>query len=212
MVVPGTACATLQPDMRPDSPSLPPTRSGGNKTVLVLLIGGVLILGIAVFVYLTRKPAQPAPAEPIQEQVYAAPKPLVVEPSRPIVDRALDAGAEVLLADENVQKKTPKGGYQEKLGTIDTVAVNSFVNARFGQVRACYERRLKLNPLLQGDLDMNISIASSGKVTGIAVTADTVRDGEMLECVRRTIRGWTFPKPEGGRAIIAKNFKFKKKI
>ena len=192
---------------------MPPARSGGNKTVLVLLVGGVLILGIAVFVYMSRKTdAPPVPAEPIREQIYAAPKPLVVEPSRPIVDRAPDAGAEVLLADENVQKKTPKGGYQEKLGTIDTAAVNSFVNARFGQVRACYERRLKLNPLLQGDLDLNISIASSGKVTGIAVTADTVRDGEMLECVRRTIRGWTFPKPDGGRAIVAKNFKFKKKV
>ena len=200
-----------KPDARPDSPSLPPNRSGGNKTVLVLLFGGVLILGIAAYVYVNRKPEpQPASAKTV-EPVYNAPRPLVVEPSRPIVDRAPDAGAGVLLAGEDEPHKAPKGGYQEKLGTVDVAAVNSYMNARFDQVRACYERRLKMNPLLEGDLDLNISIASTGKVTGIAVTSDTVRDGEMLDCVRRTIRGWPFPKPVGGRAVVAKNFKFKKK-
>jgi hypothetical protein len=201
-----------QPNTRPDSPSQqPPSRSGGNKTILVFLVGGVLILGIAAYVYVNRKEEKQAPSAPVVEPTYNAPRPLVVEPSRPIVDRAPDAGAAVLLAEEAETKKPPKGGYQEKLGTIDAAAVNSLVNARFEQVRACYERRLKMNPLLQGDVDLNISIASTGKVTGIAVTADTVRDGEMLECVRRTIRGWTFPKPVGGRAVVAKNFKFKKK-
>ena len=202
-----------KPDARPDSQSLPPNRSSGNKTVVVLLIGGVVILGIAAYVYVSRKPDAEAPptTSPAVEPEYSAPRPLVVEPSRPIVDRSPDAGAAVLLAEEDGPRKVTKGGYQEKLGTIDTAAVNSFMSARFEQVRACYERRLKMNPLLEGDVDLNISIATTGKVTGIAVTADTVRDGEMLDCVRRTIRGWTFPKPEGGRAVVAKNFKFKKK-
>jgi hypothetical protein len=202
-----------EPNTRPDSKSLPPKRSGGNKVVVALLAGGVLILGIAAYVYVSRRPGPEAPpADPsAAEPIYSAPKPLVVEPARPIIDRAQDAGEAVLLAGEDEAKKAGKGGYQERLGTIDAAAVNSFVNARFEQVRACYERRLKMNPLLEGDVDMNISIASTGKVSGIAVTADTVRDAEMLECVRRTIRGWTFPKPEGGRAIVAKNFKFKKK-
>jgi hypothetical protein len=202
-----------EPSMRPSSTSLPPNRSGGNKVVLALLAGGVLILGIAAYVYVSRRPGPEKPPieRPVPEPTYAAPKPLVVEPARPIVDREPDAGAAVLLAGEEEPRRPGKGGYQERLGTIDAAAVNSFVNARFEQVRACYERRLKMNPLLEGDVDMNISIARTGKVTGIAVTADTVRDPEMLECVRRTIRGWTFPKPEGGRAIVAKNFKFKKK-
>jgi hypothetical protein len=202
-----------KPDMRPDSPSLTPNRPGGNKTVLVLLIGGVVILGIAAYVYVSRKPDARVPpsTSPTAEPAYSAPRPLVVEPSRPIVDRSADAGAAVLLAEVDEPRKAPKGGYQEKLGTIDAAAVNSFMSARFEQVRACYERRLKMNPLLEGDVDLNISIATTGKVSGIAVTADTVRDGEMLDCVRRTIRSWTFPKPEGGRAVVAKNFKFKKK-
>jgi hypothetical protein len=202
-----------KPDTRPDSPSLPPNRIGGNKTVLVLLIGGVVILGIAAYVYVNRKPdAQESPTtSPVVEPIYSAPRPLVVEPTRPIVERSPDAGAAVLLSEGDEPRKTPKGRYQEKLGTIDAGAVNSFMSARFEQVRACYERRLKMNPLLEGDVDLNISIATTGKVTGIAVTSDTVRDGEMLDCVRRTIRGWNFPKPEGGRAVVAKNFKFKKK-
>jgi hypothetical protein len=189
--------------------SLPPGRSSGNKIVSLLLVGGVLILGIAAVVYFVRKPAPAPPPAPVLEPAYAAPKPLVIQPSQPIVDRAPDAGAAVLVAGE--EPKKPKAPAQERLGTIDAAAVNSFVNARFEQVRTCYERRLKMNPLLAGDLDLNISIASTGKVTGISVTSDSVGDAQMLECVRRTIRGWTFPKPVGGRAVVAKNFKFKKK-
>ena len=86
------------------------------------------------------------------------------------------------------------------------------VHVRFGQVRACYERRLKVDSTLEGTLDLNISIASSGKVTAVTVNRNTVRDAEMLSCVRRTIRGWDFPKPEWGRVVIAKTFRFKKKM
>jgi hypothetical protein len=194
-----------------NQPSLTPPPRGDNKGVVLLLIGGVAILAVAAFIYFGRRQEAraPAPAEPVTETTYAAPTPLVTAPSRPLTERISDAGT----AEETVasQKKNQHGGASERLGTIDTAAVNQFVNARFSQVRACYERRLKMNPFLEGDLDLSISIASSGKPTAIAVNADSIRDAQILDCVRRTIRGWTFPKPTGGRAVIAKNFKFKRK-
>ncbi len=97
----------------------------------------------------------------------------------------------------------------EPMGTIDPRKVNRFIDSRFGQVKACYERRLKNNPTLQGRLDLDISISSKGKVTDVYVNSDTVRDSRMHRCVNKTIRGWQFPKPKGGRVTVGKTFKSK---
>jgi len=202
--------AQPQRDSSPDRLSSLPTRGGGNKVVAILLLGGLAVLGIAAYLLLRDKGSEPEPEPgPAAQQVFEAPKPMINEVPRPILDRAPDAGTLVVVPDE--QEKKPRGGGGERLGTIDAAAVNAYVKEHFSEVRACYERRLKMNPLLEGDLDLNISIASTGKVTGIGVNNDTVRDADMLDCVRRTIRGWSFPKPTGGRAVVAKNFKFKKK-
>lgn len=204
--------AAQQRESSPDRLSTLPTGTGGNKLVILLLVGGVAVLGIAaLLLWKLGGSDEKPPAPPVVEEQFEAPTPLVTEPPRPILDRAPDAGSLVVVPDEDDGKKTPRGG-GERLGTIDTAAVNTYVKAHFAEVRTCYERRLKMNPGLEGDLDLNISISSAGKVTGIGVNSDTVRDPEMLECVRRTIRGWSFPKPTGGRAVVAKNFKFKKKV
>ncbi|HUT79247.1 MAG TPA: AgmX/PglI C-terminal domain-containing protein, partial [Polyangia bacterium] len=98
-----------------------------------------------------------------------------------------------------------------KQGTIDAAETNKFINAHFSQVRSCYERRLKNNPLLEGNLDLKIRLTPKGRVGSIAVNSDTVRDGEMLDCVMRTIRGWQFPAPVDGWVLFDKSFKFQKK-
>ena len=96
------------------------------------------------------------------------------------------------------------------MGTINPRRVSRFMNSRFGQVKACYERRLKKNATLRGKLDLNIAVSSKGRVTDVAVNRDTVRDSRMLKCVDGTIRKWKFPKPKGGRVIIGKTFNFQK--
>jgi hypothetical protein len=187
-----------------------------NKGVVLLLVGGALILVAAGAVYFLRgseKPA-PEPAPPEVEEVVAPAAPLVaVRESKPIAARDPDGGSAV-----ETEENTPlpadgakRGGAAEKLGTIDAKAVNTFINSNFGQVKACYERRLRNNPLLEGKVDLNIGVSTRGKVTSVVVNRDTVRDAEMLRCVKKVIRGWRFPKPEGGRVIIGKTFNFKKK-
>jgi hypothetical protein len=193
-------------ESRPSRLSMPPR--GSNKLIVLLLASGVAILAIAVAISIGRKPAakEPAVQTPVDDTVYAAPKPLVTAPARPMAERVVDAGS---TEGETGGKRGHGGG--ERLGTVDAAAVNKLIGERFGQVRACYERRLKMNPILEGDLDLRITISTSGRAKAIGVNADTVRDAEMLECVRRTIRGWPFPKAKGGDAVVAKNFKFKRK-
>jgi len=154
-------------------------------------------------------PRQPPPKP--QEPVAQAPL-VIAQPTRPIVVKDTDSEQPEVSAEQDPQpKKGAAGRYAGRSGTIDAGQVNRFINARFAQVKSCYERRLKNNPLLEGKLDLNINISTKGKVRAITVNRDTVGDSEMLKCVRQTINRWSFPKPTGGSVVIGKTFNFKKK-
>jgi hypothetical protein len=182
----------------------PTTPSGSNKAVIILLIAGMLVLAAAGAVLYMRRSAPPPKARPVPEALVA-PAPLVIAtPVKPLY-RVADAGP----AEKKPKKRRARR--PERIGTIDTTAVNKFMNGRFEQVRNCYERRLKSNSFLEGKLDLNIEISLTGKVTNIGVNRDTVKDREMLKCVKQTIRKWPFPQPQGGPVVIAKTFNFKKK-
>jgi hypothetical protein len=188
----------------------PPEKNrGSNKIVLLLLGVGTVILVIALVILVKRRyePAQP-PASPQVENAMEEPVPLVIaQPTRPLAEIAEpDAGN----SDAQDDKKT-RPYRSQKIGSIDPKQVSEFMNARFGQVKACYERRLKMNSFLEGKLDLNIDISSVGRVNAITVNDDTIGDSQMLDCVKRAIRSWEFPKPKGGRVIVGKTFNFKKK-
>jgi LPXTG-motif cell wall-anchored protein len=195
---------------------MPPSRTGGSKTVFFLIIGGAALMAAAGFL-IFRGSANPLPEappksedQPIAVKTLVAPSPppsSADSPSKIETDLEKDTSA----TEPSGPKETQKGGAESFSGTIDTKEVNAYVNDHFGQVRACYERRLKINSLLEGRLDLNIVVSTSGKVSAIGVNSDTVRDAEMLSCVKKTIRTWEFPKPEGGRVVIGKTFSFKKK-
>ncbi len=198
--------------MRDTSP--PPNRPGINKSIVLLLGGGVIFLIAAGVILYTRRatPPKPPPEPPKIAKKINVPAPLVVsQPTRPLLHKEPDAGPKEPAPTGKDVKKRRGGKRREKVGSIDTKQVNRYMNSHFSEVKACYERRLKVNSFLEGKLDLNINVASTGKVTGISVNKDTVRDQEMLACVKRTIRRWQFPKPNGGRVIIGKTFNFKKK-
>lgn len=197
------------------SKTTPPTRPKSNRGVVLLLVGGVAILAVAGVILYRRSQPEPEPKpEPPVEQPVDVPAPLVVAQKQSPIETE-DAGPEVPTAEDDTDTKKPRpkgGGAAEKPGTIDGKAVNRYINTRFGQVRTCYERRLKINPLLEGKVDLNIGINTRGKASSISVTKDTVRDPQMIDCIKGVIRSWEFPKPEGGKVVIAKQFTFKKKI
>ena len=96
-------------------------------------------------------------------------------------------------------------------GTIDAKELSRFVNSKFYSVKSCYERRLKKNPMLEGVVDLRITVLPSGRVGPIYVNSDSVGDSAMLSCVKSTVKKWRFPKPSGGKIIFDKPFNFKRK-
>ncbi len=192
--------------------SLMPSRdSGGKKTVLFLLIGGVVLLLIAGVIIVRQRGAaeEPTPepvdtGEPVQVNQLVAP-----QATQPIVEAVqVDTGE---APEDTATSKKPRRHRSKPVGTIDTAEFNKFINSRFGQVKSCYERRLKVNTFLEGKVDVNISINKRGRVNWITVNRDTVKDKEMLSCVRKTIQSWQFPEPDGGGVVFGKTFNFKKK-
>jgi hypothetical protein len=191
----------------PDSQH-PPASPGGTKFPLIIVIAGIVILifaGLILFRNRFAAPDPPVEKTEVTQKKATAPSMLIQEPSRPRNGNGQDR------TDGEKAKGEDRKTKREPIGKINVAAVNTFINMRFGQVKACYERRLKVDSTLEGTLDLNINLASSGKVTAVTVNRNTVRDAEMLSCVRRTIRRWDFPKPEWGRVVIAKTFRFKKK-
>lgn len=186
----------------------PPAQTGANKFAIFLLIGGVLMLTAAGYLFLQRRtPQEPIP-NTTPSQLVTIPAPLV-EPTvpRPILSQG-DTGPDT--GEEESEQPTRAAAKAERKGTINPDLLKTFFRTHEGQLKACYERRLRNNSMLEGKLDLNIVIHSSGKAGAISRNEDTIRDSEMFECVRRTIRAWQFPKPEGGQVVIAKTFNFKK--
>jgi hypothetical protein len=79
--------------------------------------------------------------------------------------------------------------------------VRSAIAANQNQVRQCYERRLRVDPLLAGNLQVRMKVSAAGSVQAVAV-AGTIRDSEVVSCVRERVKQWHFPSPTGGACAV----------
>jgi hypothetical protein len=70
-------------------------------------------------------------------------------------------------------------------------AIKSVLRNKSGQVKYCYEQRLKENPNISGRIAVEVSIAG-GRVTSAVIVENTTGDSALESCVTRKIRGWRF--------------------
>jgi hypothetical protein len=94
-----------------------------------------------------------------------------------------------------------KGNEWDCSGDLQGAAAGKVVNENRSQIRACYERRLKVNNVLQGDIQLRVKVASSGRVVATGVSG-SLRDEAVFACVRTLAQGWTFPVPTGGSCAV----------
>jgi outer membrane biosynthesis protein TonB len=184
--------------------SEPPPPSGGGLSYAIL---GLLLLGGAVAVYFATRDDGPP------DSVAEAPPPI----DRPERSTALSDSDLIIPDDDPAEDAPPEaeaapakrparraGGECE--GEVDKARVRQVFMANDRQVRACYERRLKLNNVLQGRLDVEVRLGKAGSVDAVRI-GGTLRDNEVHECVRRAARSWTFPPLESGTcAVVALPF------
>jgi hypothetical protein len=181
--------------------------SGGN---LKYIIGGVaLLLGAVVIWLVTQKTAQaPAPPGPAAPPPSAERVNPMAEPDL-ILEEQKDAGKPVEEAAADKPKKAVREQRDEWdcAGDLARPALQTVIDSNRAQIRSCYERRLKSNNVLAGDLKLKIKVAPSGQVAATAVSG-TLKDNEVFGCVRNIASKWSFPPPENGCAVVQVPFQF----
>jgi hypothetical protein len=113
---------------------------------------------------------------------------------------------------EPLAVKRPSG---HKLGdwecSGDLPSALKVINDNRAQIRSCYERRLKINNVLQGDLKLRLKVGAGGKVVATAVNG-SLHDEQVFACVRNLAASWTFTVPSGGAcAVVQVPFQFSPK-
>jgi outer membrane biosynthesis protein TonB len=195
----------------PQTSQPPPPSSGGNlKYVLI----GLLFLGaggvISWIAAGKQDPPEPAAAPPAPEPARANPmaeQNLVLEEQPPVQEPVPEP--EATPAPKN---NRPKGGGDwDCQGEVATAAAMKVINENRAQIRSCYERRLKVNNILQGDLRLRLKVGSGGKVTATSLSG-SLKDSDVFACVRNIAQAWTFAAPTGGNcAVVAVPFTFSPK-
>lgn len=70
-------------------------------------------------------------------------------------------------------------------------SVQQSVRNQKGQLRFCYEQRLREKPSLEGTVLVAFDVASGG-VAQVAVLSNSTGDSELAECFSSRITGWRF--------------------
>jgi outer membrane biosynthesis protein TonB len=97
----------------------------------------------------------------------------------------------------NLQTEAP-----EVEGELSQDVIKKEMSKNLRALKDCYERQLKRFPQLQGKIVLSFEITESGKVTGASFAEDTLKNGEVKQCILERARFWRFPKPDGGSVFV----------
>ncbi|NRA44681.1 MAG: AgmX/PglI C-terminal domain-containing protein [Oligoflexales bacterium] len=106
-------------------------------------------------------------------------------------------------------KKQNRDKVKEPLiGRINTRHLEQAIKKNRFQLNLCYELALRRNQNLRGKMHWVWRIDSLGKVSDISLVKSTLRDRQMINCVRRKLASWSFPRPKRGSVKINHRFDF----
>ena len=82
---------------------------------------------------------------------------------------------------------------------LDRDTVHRTITRHRNDLRACYNRALRRDPALTGRIVLSFLIERGA----VAKTKIDAPDPTFESCLDQTVRGWTFPSPEGaGRVVV----------
>lgn len=84
-------------------------------------------------------------------------------------------------------------GTADLMGEGDEDAVRRVVRKYKGQIKYCYDKRLKENSDLGGRIEIEFSIAR-GRVLTASVFGNTTGDSALADCIMRKVKSWSFDK------------------
>lgn len=83
-------------------------------------------------------------------------------------------------------------------GGLDKAGIRRTVQSMLGEIRACYEKGLRLSSALEGRVLINFEIDDRGQVTSSRVASSNIPNDEVGNCIANRIRVKRFPpSPKG---------------
>jgi len=92
------------------------------------------------------------------------------------------------------------GGTADIVGAANDDGVRGVIQRYRGQVKYCYDARLKENPTLQGRVDIMFTIAR-GRVLTASVLSNSTGDAALGDCIARKVQGWRFDSDEEAEVV-----------
>ncbi len=183
--------------MASESVTPPPSGGGSAKylVVLLLLLGG----GLGVY-FATRKPPEPPKEAPPPPQ-NAAPSTALEQNTVELPTEEPEVDAAVPEPEKPKKKVVPAGDPWSCAGDIPAAEIRRVLGEEQAAVRSCYERQLRNNNMLQGDIKLQVRVGNDGKVSATRVGGN-LKDADVKSCVQNVAKGWSFPAPAGGACAV----------
>jgi hypothetical protein len=197
--------------MASESTPPPPAAGGARYAIAGVALAAIALLGYCMIVpgspppSTTATPTGPVDSGVIERSTALVEDDLVIPADEPDTNTP-DAGE---VHEVTHRPTTPRGPSLGEWGSC-----TGELNARpvfeeyQSQFRACYEHRLKANPLLQGQMQLQVRVVADGHVEGVQV-GGSLNDREVFSCVRNLANRMRFPHVTGGScAVVAVPYTF----
>ncbi len=92
----------------------------------------------------------------------------------------------------------------EGTGSMSPAVIAKVLSQHVSAFQYCYNKALKSNPRLSGELKVKFVILGDGSVSNnnMGFSGNTSRDPNLTSCVRRVFSRIRFPSPKGGEVIV----------
>ncbi len=87
-------------------------------------------------------------------------------------------------------------------GGISREDVKKVIDRHIDEIQYCYESALINNPAIMGKLVLEWKILSDGRVGEIPIKSSTLNSSTITSCVKKSIKSWRFPEPDGSESVI----------
>lgn len=94
------------------------------------------------------------------------------------------------------------------LGQLDQVSIQEGLAPRMTAVTACFNRRVARKPYLGGQVDLGFRVARDGALKKLTMTASSVGDYAVEQCIRQEMQKASFSRPRGGEAEFTYSLTF----
>lgn len=95
-------------------------------------------------------------------------------------------------------------GDVEGAGSMSPAVIAKTLSQHISAFQYCYNKALKTNPRLSGELKVKFIILTSGDVSknNMSFNGSAARDANLTSCVQRVFTRIRFPSPKGGEVIV----------